>query len=84
MSNFSDHHELFMKPKTEQYGTHMVMTNVQQQNKIKYISIDSKYKDDYQDNNKALELYNEIMQSSLITSSVKKRVKKIHEFQLYK
>jgi len=42
---------MFMKPKTEQFGTHMVMTNVQQTNKTKYISIDSKYKDDYQDNN---------------------------------
>ena len=51
MSNFNNPHEMFMKPKTEQFGTHMVMTNVQQTNKTKYISIDSKYKDDYQDNN---------------------------------
>ena len=51
MSNFNNPHEMFMKPKTEQFGTHMVMTNVHQTNKTKYISIDSKYKDDYQDNN---------------------------------
>ena len=51
MSNFNNPHEMFMKPKTEQFGSHMVMTNVHQTNKTKYISIDSKYKDDYQDNN---------------------------------
>ena len=51
MSNFNNPHEMFMKPKTDQFGTHMVMTNVQQSTKTKYISIDSKYKDDYHDNN---------------------------------
>lgn len=50
MSNFIDHTDLFMKPKTEQYGTHMVMTNVTQSNKIKYVNIDSKFKEDYLDN----------------------------------
>ncbi|MDC3132029.1 hypothetical protein OA492_03845 [Pelagibacteraceae bacterium] len=39
---------------------------------------------DYKNNNKALELYDTILNSSLISSSVKERVKKIHEFQLYK
>ena len=38
----------------------------------------------YQDNANALKLYNEIMNSNLVSSSVKERVKKIHEFQLYK
>lgn len=50
MSNFNDHRDLFMKPKTEQYGTHMVMTNVTQPNKVKYVNIDSKFKEDYLDN----------------------------------
>ncbi len=38
----------------------------------------------YQDNANALELYYEIMNSNLVSSSVKERIKKIHEFQLYK
>ena len=46
MSNFNDHPDLFMKPKTEQYGTHMVMTNVTQPNRMKYVNIDSKFKED--------------------------------------
>ena len=39
---------------------------------------------DYKNNNSALELYDTISNSSLISSSIKERVKKIHEFQLYK
>ena len=35
-------------------------------------------------NSKALDKYNEIFDSSLISASIKERVKKIHEFQLYK
>lgn len=36
-----------MEPKTQQYGNHMVMTNVHKQTKTKYISIDTKFRDDY-------------------------------------
>ena len=39
---------------------------------------------DYKNNNSALELYDKISNSSLISSSIKERVKKIHEFQVYK
>ena len=39
---------------------------------------------DYKNNNSALELYDSILNSSLISSSIKDRVKKIHEFQIYK
>ena len=35
-------------------------------------------------NSKALNKYNEIFNSSLVSASIKERVKKIHEFQLYK
>jgi len=35
-------------------------------------------------NSKALDKYNEILNSSLVSTSIKERVKKIHEFQLYK
>ena len=41
-------------------------------------------KSDYKLNSKALEKYKNITNSSEISSSVKERVKKIHEFQLYK
>tara|TARA_A100000164_G_scaffold363274_1_gene380102 strand:+ start:120 stop:785 length:666 start_codon:yes stop_codon:yes gene_type:complete len=38
----------------------------------------------YTNNSKALDKYNEIFNSSLVSSSIKERVKKLHEFQLYK
>ena len=38
----------------------------------------------YKSNSKALEKYNEIFNSSLVSASIKERVKKIHEFQFYK
>ena len=41
-------------------------------------------KSDYKNNSEVLEIYNDIYDSSLISSSVKERVKKIHDFQLYK
>ncbi len=39
---------------------------------------------DYKNNTEVLEIYAEISSSQLISSSIKERVKKIHEFQLYK
>ena len=41
-------------------------------------------KSDYNNSSKALDKYNEIFNSELISTSIKERVKKIHEFQLYK
>ena len=41
-------------------------------------------KSEYSNNSKALDKYNEIFNSSLVSTSIKERVKKIHEFQLYK
>ena len=41
-------------------------------------------KSDYKNSSKALDKYNEIFNSSLVSASIKERVKKIHEFQLYK
>ena len=41
-------------------------------------------KSEYGNNSKALDKYNEIFNSSLVSASIKERVKKIHEFQLYK
>ena len=39
---------------------------------------------DYKNNTKVNDLYNEIYNSDLISSSIKERVKKIHEFHLFK
>ena len=39
--------EMFIEPRTTQYGSHMVMTNVHKTNKSKYISLDTKYRDDF-------------------------------------
>ena len=36
------------------------------------------------DDLKTLELYTSIMESEIISSSIKERVNKIHEFQIYK
>jgi len=41
-------------------------------------------KSEYNNNQKVLDKYNEIFNSSLVSASIKERVKKIHEFQLYK
>lgn len=47
MSKYSDNKELFMEPKTTQYGSHMVMTNVVKNTKRKYINIDTRFRDEY-------------------------------------
>ncbi len=41
-------------------------------------------KTEYKNNLKALDKYNEIFNSNLVSTSIKERVKKIHEYQLYK
>ena len=47
MTEYYNKTELFMEPKTKQYGNHMIMTNVHKPSKTKYISIDTKFRDDY-------------------------------------
>jgi hypothetical protein len=47
MSKYLDNKELFMEPKTTQYGSHMVMTNVVKNTKKKYINIDTRFRDEY-------------------------------------
>jgi len=47
MADYYSKSELFMEPKTQQYGNHMVMTNVHKSVKTKLISIDTKFRDDY-------------------------------------
>jgi len=47
MTEYYNKTELFMEPKTQQYGNHMIMTNVHKQSKVKFINIDTKFRDDY-------------------------------------
>jgi hypothetical protein len=46
MSHFSKN-QIFNEPQTKQYGSHMVMTNVQKELKTKYISIDTANSEEY-------------------------------------
>lgn len=38
--------DLFMTPRVNQYGNHMVMSNVSKETKVKYLNIDTKFCDD--------------------------------------
>ena len=49
-SSYFDNKELFTGPKTSQYGSHMVMTNVAKETKVKHINIDTKFRDEYNAN----------------------------------
>lgn len=60
MSNYLDNKELFMKPSVNQYGSHMVMSNVCKETKIKYVNVDTKFCDDnfLNENNKEATIIN--------------------------
>ena len=49
MSQYFDKNDLFLEPKVKQYGSHMVMTNVHKPLKTKYINLDTRFSDDYND-----------------------------------
>jgi hypothetical protein len=53
MSRYFDNKELFVGPTTKQYGSHMVTTNVIKETKVKYINIDSRFRDEYNYSNLA-------------------------------
>jgi len=48
MSKYMDNQSLFLEPTVKQYGSHMVMTNVQKSSKKKYITIDTRFRDNYE------------------------------------
>jgi hypothetical protein len=50
MSQYFDNKELFTGPKVNQYGSHMLMTNVTKTRKYKYVNIDTKFRDEYNSN----------------------------------
>lgn len=47
MTSFDNKYNLFLDAKTNQYGRHMVMSNVQKQTMVKYVNIDTKFRDEY-------------------------------------
>jgi hypothetical protein len=47
MSEYNHKTDLFLEPKTNQYGSHMIMTNVNKQTKTKLINFDTKFRDEY-------------------------------------
>ncbi len=47
MSDCYNRNDIFMQPKTDQYGSHMIMTNVHKPNKTKYINVDTRFREDY-------------------------------------
>ena len=42
-----DKNMLFMEPQTNQYGSNMIMTNVNKLTKVKYLNIDTRFRDEY-------------------------------------
>ena len=46
MSEYTNN-DLFCEPKTKQYGSHMIMSNVRKTTKTKYINIDTRFRDEY-------------------------------------
>ena len=47
MSKYFDDKELFVGPKVEQYGSHVVVTDVQRDTRTKYLNVDTLFRDDY-------------------------------------
>lgn len=47
MSSYIESTELFIEPKTKQYGNHMVMTNVHKSTKTKFVNLDTRFRDEY-------------------------------------
>lgn len=56
MSEYFDKNQLFLEPKVKQYGSHMVMSNVHKPTKVKYVNVDTKFSDEY--NNFSVANYN--------------------------
>lgn len=59
MSEYISKQDLFSEPRTTQYGSHMVMTNVYKPSKTKYINIDTKFRDDYKFMDLSLNTYSQ-------------------------
>lgn len=51
MSKYFDDQDLFVGPKTEQYGGQLVTTGVKRDTKIKYLNVDTMFRDNYNTSN---------------------------------
>jgi hypothetical protein len=58
MSNYFDNKPVFMEPQVNQYSSHMVMTNVSQEIKSKIVNIDTKFRDDFNNDTSSVVDYN--------------------------
>lgn len=67
MSEYVDKHALFLEPRTRQYGSHMVMTNVQKTTKTKYINLDTRFRDEYN-----------LLQTSNYNITLPERITEVH------
>ena len=56
MSQYFDKNNMFLDPKVKQYGSHMAMSNVNKPTKTKYVNVDTKFSDEY--NNFSVANYN--------------------------
>ena len=76
MSQYFDNKELFLGASSQQYGSHMVMTNVAKESKMKFINIDTRCKDDYEsvtDSNHNITLperYTEVRNISVMNAEI--------------
>lgn len=59
--------DLFLEPTVSQYGNHMVMTNVEKDTKRKYLNIDTRFRDDYNDTSRTSHIENIITLPETIT-----------------
>ena len=50
MSSYFDQKELFVGPQVNQYGSHMIMTDVKKEKKTKYVNLDTRFRDEYNEN----------------------------------
>ena len=50
MNSYFDQKELFLGPQVNQYGSHMIMTDVKKEKKTKYVNLDTRFRDEYNEN----------------------------------
>jgi hypothetical protein len=57
MNQYFDNKDMFLEPNVKQYGSHMVMTNVQKPIKTKYYNLDTRFREDYDEYSKTSPSY---------------------------
>lgn len=67
MSKFNNN-DLFLQPKVEQYGSHMLMTEVHKEKKVKYVNIDTRFREDYDEYTKTTQTYFNVLLPDKLTN----------------